>query len=179
MICVTLPDLHKNLLNSQKLLPTKKKKEKSSMKSFLLLAVLALTVSASLKNNQCFMDKAGVTVADVSTMVKSLEPVSSLDDMEAVVAKLNTIKAAYEDCKDSIVNTVSLDAVLNNLGVGNLLLSQCTQDLGGLFLVLDSIVEDPKDVAGDIFGIIFSALMGKQAYGDCGQFVAFIQSLQQ
>lgn len=146
------------------------------MKSVIIIALLAITVSASLKTNSCFMDKAGVTLADMSKLAKSVE--MNLNTMEAVISKLATIKAAYAECDNSEMKAASLDAILNNLGVGNMLISQCSKDLGGYFLILDSIVEDPKDITNDIFGLIFSSLMGKQAYADCGQLIAFLQSLR-
>ncbi|EAR85218.1 hypothetical protein TTHERM_00486690 (macronuclear) [Tetrahymena thermophila SB210] len=150
------------------------------MKAILILALLAITATASLRDNKCFMDAAGSTVFTIANTIKEMTTIESLDQYEDIMTQVANLKAAYLHCNiqgQANKGFSSLDNILQNLGEGNLLLSQCTQDLGGLFLIADTIVEDPKDLTNDIFATIFSLLMGKQAYGDCGQFIAFLRSL--
>ena len=145
------------------------------MKAIFLIALLAITASASLQDNKCFMEKAGSAVASVASTIKQMNNFESLDQYESMMTQIAELKAAYTFCNISSSSTSNnLDSVLENLGVGNLLLSQCTQDLGGFFLILESIVSDPSDITNDIIGGLFGLMMGQKAYGECGQFLAFI-----
>lgn len=87
------------------------------------------------------------------------------------MTQVASLKVAYEACNINTkthTNGVSVLNVLENLGVGNLLLSQCTQDLGGFFLILESIAEDPTDILSDVLLGIFTLLYGQKSYEDCG-----------
>ncbi|KAL4512576.1 hypothetical protein ABPG72_020413 [Tetrahymena utriculariae] len=94
------------------------------------------------------------------------------------LSQVAELKATYTLC--NILDKIhysSLDKILQNLGVGNLLLSKYTQDLGGFFLIVSAIVEDPSNIPTDITDVIAASLIGKQAYGDCDQFIDFFKQL--
>ncbi|KAL4483009.1 hypothetical protein ABPG74_019035 [Tetrahymena malaccensis] len=148
------------------------------MKIIAILALFAVTASASLLENKCFMNAAGQTVFNVASTLKEITSIENLDQYESIQTQLAQLQAAYIMCnnQNQIPNS-SLDKVLKNLGIGNLLLSKCTQDLGGFFLIVSAIVEDPSNIPTDIAGVIAASLMGKQAYGDCGQLIAFFKQL--
>jgi len=59
-------------------------------------------------------------------------------------------------------------------GIAFLLASNCFKDVGVVLLIGDSIIEDPTDWTNDIIVLIFIALLGRQAYADCEQFIGFI-----
>ncbi|EAS05629.1 hypothetical protein TTHERM_00713220 (macronuclear) [Tetrahymena thermophila SB210] len=148
------------------------------MKIIAIIALLAVTASASLLEDKCFMNAAGKTVFTVANTLKEITSIENLDQYETILAQVAELKAAYTMCniQDKIPNT-SVSKILQNLGVGDLLLSKCTQDLGGFFLIVSSIIEDHSNIPTDIVGVIAAALMGKSAYGDCGQFIAFLKQL--
>jgi hypothetical protein len=41
-------------------------------------------------------------------------------------------------------------------------------------LIADSVIEDPSDITNDVVVLIFVALLGRQAYADCQQFIGYI-----
>jgi hypothetical protein len=59
-------------------------------------------------------------------------------------------------------------------GIGFLLASNCFKDVGAVLLIADSIIEDPTDVVNDVVVLIFVALLGRQSYADCSQFINYI-----
>ena len=59
-------------------------------------------------------------------------------------------------------------------GIGLLLASNCFKDVGAVLLIADTVIEDPSDVTNDVVVLIFVALLGRQAYADCQQFIGYI-----
>ena len=99
------------------------------------------------------------------------------NNMEAktkLLALIEDAKEVYEGCnlKDK-VDPVLGDAV-KATGMAFLLASNCFKDVGMVLLILDTIVENPKDITNDIIVLIFVALLGRQGYADCEQFIHFI-----
>ena len=87
---------------------------------------------------------------------------------------IENVKAVYDSCGiEQKVQPVLGDAV-KNAGVGFLLASNCFKDVGVLLLIADTVVQNPSDVTNDVIVAIFAYIMGKQAYGDCEQFINFI-----
>ncbi len=83
-------------------------------------------------------------------------------------------KAIFDACNiNQKVEPVLGDAV-KAAGVGFLLASNCFKDVGAVLLIGDSIIEDPTDVTNDVIVLIFVALLGRQAYADCQQFINYV-----
>jgi len=47
----------------------------------------------------------------------------------------------------------------------------CSKDIGMFFLIADTIMEDPKNIANDVFAAILLAFIGKTGYTDCKIFI--------
>ena len=83
-------------------------------------------------------------------------------------------KDIFDECGiQQKVQPVLGDAV-KAAGIGFLLASNCFKDVGAVLLIADSIIEDPSDVTNDVVVLIFVALLGRQAFADCSQFIGFI-----
>jgi hypothetical protein len=90
------------------------------------------------------------------------------------LALVQKAKAIFDECGiQQKVEPVLGDAV-KAAGIGFLLASNCFKDVGAVLLIADSIIEDPSDVTNDVVVLIFVALLGRQAYADCSQFINFI-----
>lgn len=91
-----------------------------------------------------------------------------------LLALVQKAKAIFDECGiQQKVEPVLGDAV-KAAGIGFLLASNCFKDVGAVLLIADSIIEDPSDVTNDVVVLIFVALLGRQAYADCSQFINFI-----
>lgn len=91
-----------------------------------------------------------------------------------LIALIEDAKDVYEGCNlKGKVDPVLGDAV-KAAGMAFLLASNCFKDVGIVLLIVDSIVEDPKDITNDIIVLIFVAILGRQGYADCEQFIHFI-----
>jgi hypothetical protein len=55
-----------------------------------------------------------------------------------------------------------------------LLASNCFKDVGIELLLVDTVIQDPKDYTNDVVVAIFGYILGRQAYKDCAQFEHFI-----
>jgi hypothetical protein len=97
--------------------------------------------------------------------------------MEAKTKLIGMIQDAqeiYSTCGiQDKVEPVLGDAV-KATGIAFLLASNCFKDLGAVLLILDTVIEDPSDWKSDIIVLIFVALMGRQGYADCEQFIHFV-----
>lgn len=83
-------------------------------------------------------------------------------------------KAIFDECGiQQKVEPVLGDAV-KAAGVGFLLASNCFKDVGAVLLIADEIIQDPSDITNDVVILIFVALLGRQGYADCAQFINFI-----
>jgi len=54
------------------------------------------------------------------------------------------------------------------------LASNCFKDVGAVLLISDEIIQDPTDVVNDVVILIFVALLGRQSYADCEQFINYV-----
>ena len=68
----------------------------------------------------------------------------------------------------------ALGDVVEATGIAFLLASNCFKDVGIVFLLLDSIVQAPTDWVNDLIISIFGAILGKQGWKDCSQFINFV-----
>lgn len=97
--------------------------------------------------------------------------------MEAKTRLLGLIddaQAVYDQCgTNKQVQPVLGDAV-KAAGMAFLLASNCFKDVGMVLLILDTVIEDPSDKVNDIIVLIIVAILGKQGYNDCEQFIHFI-----
>jgi hypothetical protein len=83
-------------------------------------------------------------------------------------------QGVFQKCNiNEKVEPVLGDAV-KAAGIGFLLASNCFKDVGAVLLISDSIIEDPSDITNDVIVLIFVALLGRQAYADCQQFIGYI-----
>lgn len=99
------------------------------------------------------------------------ENLKAKSELLALVAKAKNI---FDQCNiNQKVEPVLGDAV-KAAGIGFLLASNCFKDVGAVLLIADSVIEDPSDVTNDVIVLIFVALLGRQAYADCQQFIQFI-----
>ena len=103
--------------------------------------------------------------------MKNPEDLAAKAELLVLVQKT---KAIFDACNiNQKVEPVLGDAV-KAAGVGFLLASNCFKDVGAVLLIGDSIIEDPTDVTNDVIVLIFVALLGRQAYADCQQFINFV-----
>ena len=98
--------------------------------------------------------------------------------MVDLVLQLSKIREIKELCNIPNYITSLKNDIPNEIGVGLLLASQCMQDLGYEFLVVDSIIQDWKDVENDVFSAIVVGVLGYKGYGDCKQLVDFFRVSQ-
>jgi len=126
--------------------------------------------------NPCYQNYIFNSVNALASDIISLRENQDFSIFDHAVAQVAAIQAGFEFCQISMKGLNS-DDVIQDIGVGFLLASQCFQDLGGIFLIADTVITDPSDIQNDIAATIFVLLFGYQAYGDCGQLIQFILSL--
>ena len=103
--------------------------------------------------------------------MKNPEDLAAKAELLVLVQKT---KAIFDACNiNQKVEPVLGDAI-KAAGVGFLLASNCFKDVGAVLLIGDSIIEDPTDVTNDVIVLIFIALLGRQAYADCQQFIHYV-----
>jgi hypothetical protein len=95
--------------------------------------------------------------------------------MVELVLQLSRLREIKELCNVPNYITSLKNDIPNEIGVGLLLASQCMQDLGYEFLVVDSIIKDWKDIENDVFSTIVVGVLGYKGYGDCKQLVDFFR----
>ena len=83
-------------------------------------------------------------------------------------------KEIFEECGIQQKVQPALGDAVKAAGVGFLLASNCFKDVGMVLLISDTIIEDPTDITNDVIVLIFVALLGRQGYADCQQFIGFI-----
>jgi len=59
-------------------------------------------------------------------------------------------------------------------GMAFLLASNCFKDVGIELLLVDTVVQHPKDITNDVAVAIFGYILGRQGLNDCKQFEHFI-----
>lgn len=103
--------------------------------------------------------------------MKNPEDLAAKAELLVLVQKT---KAIFDACNiNQKVEPVLGDAI-KAAGVGFLLASNCFKDVGAVLLIGDSIIEDPTDVTNDVIVLIFIALLGRQAFADCQQFINYV-----
>ena len=146
--------------------------------AFLLVASFAATfddVKAIVRNDKCAESSLEMLRPQIHEQIQKLkqnpENLLAKAELLALVQKAKTI---FDECHiQAKVDPVLGDAV-KAAGIGFLLASNCFKDVGAVLLIGDSIIEDPTDVTNDIVVLIFVALLGRQAYADCSQFINYV-----
>lgn len=67
-----------------------------------------------------------------------------------------------------------LEDAVKDSGIGFLLAANCFKDVGAVLLISDEIIQDPSHIVNDVVILIFVALLGRQSYADCEQFINYI-----
>lgn len=91
-----------------------------------------------------------------------------------LLALIEEVKTIADECNINKKIKPVLGDAIKAAGIGFLLASNCTKDLGALLLIGDEIIQDPTDIIGDIFILIFVYILGRQSLHDCGQFIHYI-----
>lgn len=162
------------------------------MKAVLILALIVVAASSMsvseyvtkarefIRNDTCLRQHVvGNTITDLARLIKAKsQNASNMEIMEKAILAGAQIKAAYTTCQlgEKLQKMYSADPI-ELTAIFFLLGSKCYQDVGGVLLIADTIIQNPKDITNDIFATIFVAAMGYQGIQDCGQWIAFIRSL--
>jgi hypothetical protein len=156
------------------------------MNKLIIIAIIVAAVAASpreqflakgkeiLNSNPCYKAQIAPAVLDLASNIKAYKSDNSFELLDVITSQIADIKINMDLCHINEVAEVAGADILEELGVGFLLLSNCSRDLGGVFLILDSIVQDPSDITNDIFALIFTGIIGYQAFNDCSTFINFL-----
>ncbi len=156
----------------------------------LLFAALLVFASASplkkvssfIRDDKCVsgtMDIIEPMIEEKLNILKEVESYLIQDsENEAAQAELLALvqqaKMTFDKCDmNTKVEPVLGDAV-EAAGIAFLLASNCFKDLGAVLLIADSVIQDPSDWKTDIIVAIFVAILGRQSYADCEQFLHFV-----
>jgi hypothetical protein len=157
------------------------------MNKLIILAVLVAIAAAAtpretfmakgkemLESNPCYQEKLVPVLMDLASNVNSYKENPTFEILDAITVQIASIKAGIKECQINEMAQVAGGDIIETTGVALLLLSNCSRDLGGTLLILDSIIQDPSDLVNDIFALIFTGIIGYQAYNDCSQFINYI-----
>lgn len=87
---------------------------------------------------------------------------------------IEEVKTIADKCNINKKIEPAVGDAVKAAGIGFLLASNCTKDIGILLLIADEIIQDPTDIVGDIFILIFVYILGRQSFHDCAQFIHYI-----
>ena len=99
------------------------------------------------------------------------------NNMEAknkLLSLIDDAKEVYSGCELKQKVAPVLGDAVKAAGMAFLLASNCFKDVGMVLLILDTVIEDPSDITNDIIVLIIVAILGRQGYNDCEQFIHFI-----
>ena len=91
-----------------------------------------------------------------------------------LLAMIEDVKSIYDSCGINKKVEPALGDIVQAGGIGFLLASNCFKDVGVVLLIADSVIQDPTDIVGDIFVLIFVYILGRQGYADCEKFIHFV-----
>lgn len=91
-----------------------------------------------------------------------------------LMAMIEDAKSVYESCQINKKVEKQYGDLVEAIGVSFLLASNCFKDVGIVFLIADSIIQDPTDVVNDVIISIFLYILGRQGVADCQKFIGFI-----
>ena len=141
----------------------------------MMLRLLSKTINALLKDLSTLSPRSILKSKNLKKYFCILS--QNPDNLVAKAELLMLVQKAqgvFQKCNiNDKVEPVLGDAV-KAAGVGFLLASNCFKDVGAVLLIADSIIEDPSDITNDVVVLIFVALLGRQAYADCQQFIGYI-----
>ena len=152
-------------------------------KALILLALVACTfavdpfadMKAVLNNDQCSVQGLETIKPKIQEQIQILKKDSeNMIARAELTALIDEAKHVYEGCGAIEKVEPMLGDAVKAAGIAFLLASNCTKDIGIVFLILDSVIEDPSDLVNDVVVAIFAYLLGRQGAADCSQFIHFI-----
>ena len=154
------------------------------MRLIALLFVVAIVAASAdpfaavrtmIKNDECSINRMEEIRPQIEQQLQLLqENKNNLEAKAELIALIQKAKAVSVDCDLNNKIQPALGDIVEATGVGFLLLSNCSKDIGIVFLLLDSVIQAPTDWVNDVMIAIFGAILGKQGYKDCSQFINFI-----
>jgi hypothetical protein len=127
------------------------------------------------KTDECAVKTMEIIQPEIQAKIQELKKnPESLKTKAELLALIEKAKSMLDKCElNNKVQPVLNDAV-EATGVAFLLASNCFKDVGIVFLIADTIVQDPTDWTNDIIVLIFLAILGRQGYADCEKFIGFV-----
>lgn len=145
----------------------------------LMVTSFAMTFDEAkglIENDQCATKVMTQLQSQIEAKVTEMkENPNNLAAKAELSALIEQVKAAYDSCDGQKTTEPVLGDPIKAAGVGFLLASNCFKDVGVLLLIVDTIVQDPTNVANDIIVLIITFIMGRQGYADCEQFIHYIR----
>lgn len=141
------------------------------MKVFVILALLALTVSAGsldkfifgnkklLKGDECFSKQVGLSVSNMKSMMAVGMAANSLELMlkKESLAEAKILQDAFDECDVKLYGR-NTSEWLELLGVGFLIGSECFKNVGAtLLLVHDYLLLDPTAIDAKLLKLMIQA----------------------
>ena len=152
-------------------------------KALILIALVACAFAADpfadaktlINNDECSVKGLETIKPKIEKQVEILKKDSNNMIAKAeLIGLIDEAKNVYDGCGMTQKVEPMLGDAVKAAGVAFLLASNCTKDIGMVLLILDSVIEDPSDIAGDVIVAIFLYILGRQGVADCEQFIHFI-----
>mmetsp|Transcript_36322 Transcript_36322/g.37705 ORF Transcript_36322/g.37705 Transcript_36322/m.37705 type:complete len:157 (-) Transcript_36322:69-539(-) len=136
-------------------------------KTFIITILTLIALTAAVDVKSCLESKVG----GVNSIFNKLN--SGVSSIEGAVFSLKDYlsqektKTGLIDCLEEVNTDIS--GILNKVGLTFAYETNCTKDLGGLFLISSSLLDGikNKDWENTIFLAISEVLIGKQTVTDC------------
>ena len=152
-------------------------------KAIILIALIACTfavdplaqIKSIVNQDQCGVNGIESLKPKMTQQIALLKENSENAVAQAeLMALIEEAKNVYDGCGLTQKVEPMLGDAVKAAGVAFLLASNCFKDVGMVLLILDSIIEDPKDITNDVIVGIFLYILGRQGVADCEQFIHFI-----
>ena len=152
-------------------------------KALILIALVACAFAANpFSAAKAFMRDDACAIKGLETIKPSIQRQVEIlkKDSNNVVAKAELLalvdeaKTVYEGCGTLERAAPVLGDAVKAAGIGFMLASNCSKDLGIVLLLVDEVIQDPTDLTQDIFLSIFLYILGRQGVADCEQFINFV-----
>lgn len=152
-------------------------------KALILIALVACAFAANpFSAAKALMRDDACAIKGLETIKPSIQRQVEIlkKDSNNVVAKAELLalvdeaKTVYEGCGTLERAAPVLGDAVKAAGIGFMLASNCSKDLGIVLLLVDEVIQDPTDLTQDIFLSIFLYILGRQGVADCEQFINFV-----
>ena len=153
---------------------------------FKAIALLALVVCAFaadplmevksiIRNDQCGIQGLENLRPKIEEQVSILKqsPENAAAKAE-LLALMEEAKTVYDECGMTKKVEPVLGDAIKAAGIGFLLASNCSKDVGMVLLILDQVIQDHSEIMPDVILSIFLYILGRQAVADCEQFIHFV-----